>query len=100
MIENFIITFPNRNFSRNWTKVIISLLITALIIVPILGIGSFQSITAFIILFFIIYLIVISVSSENLSNELPSTLYPSIPHTGLDGISINSYVAGTSLQYY
>ena len=100
MIENFTITFPNRNLLRNWTKVIISLLITALIIIPILGIGSFQSITAFIILFFIIYLIVISVSSENLSNELPSTLYPSIPHTGLDGISINSYVAGTSLQYY
>jgi len=100
MIENFTITFPNRNLLRNWTKVIISLLITALIIIPILGIGSFQSITAFIILFFIIYLIVISVSSENLSNELPSTLYPSIPHTGLDGISINSYVAGTSLEYY
>jgi molecular chaperone DnaK len=31
---------------------------------------------------------------ENLSNELPSTLYPSFPHLGLDGISLNSYIAG------
>ena len=37
---------------------------------------------------------IISLSSENLSNEIPSTLYPSEPHLGLDGISLNNYVAG------
>ena len=38
-----------------------------------------------------------SMSNENLSNELPSHLYPSLPHTGLDGISLNNYVAGMDL---
>ena len=50
--------------------------------------------------FLIIYVIVSSMTSENLSNELPSTLYPSLPHTGLDGISLNSYVAGMDVNQY
>jgi hypothetical protein len=39
-------------------------------------------------------------TTENLSNELPSTLYPSLPHMGLDGISMNSYVAGMDVRKY
>ena len=39
-------------------------------------------------------------TNENLSNELPSTLYPSLPHTGLDGISLNNYVAGMDVHKY
>jgi hypothetical protein len=100
MIENFTITVPNFNIFRSLTKIIISLIISALIIVPILGYNSFEAIVSFIILYFIIYIIVISITSENLSNELPSTLYPSLPHTGLDGISLSSYVAGTKLKNY
>ena len=46
------------------------------------------------------FVILKSISSENLSNELPSTLYPSPPHTGLDGISLNSYVAGMDTNQY
>ena len=42
----------------------------------------------------------ISLSNENLSNELPSSLYPSLPHTGLDGISLNNYVAGMDVPSY
>ena len=48
------------------------------------------------ILSLIFFVIILSMTNENLSNELPSTLYPSIPHTGLDGISLNSYVAGSA----
>lgn len=44
-----------------------------------------------------------SITNENLSNELPTAIYPSMPHIGLDGISLNNYVAGmdiSSLQKY
>ena len=39
-------------------------------------------------------------SNNNLQNELPSTLYPSLPHLGLDGISLNNYVTGISPKNY
>ena len=39
-------------------------------------------------------------TNENLSNELPSTLYPIFPHSGLDGISLNNYVAGMDIKKY
>jgi hypothetical protein len=100
MIENITITIPNFYFLRSLTKILLSILIAALITVPVLGYDKFESIVAFIILFFIIYIMIISITAENLSNELPSTLYPAIPHTGLDGISISTYVAGTNMTHY
>jgi hypothetical protein len=39
-----------------------------------------------------------SITNENLSNDLPNTLYPSMPHTGLDGISLNNYIAGMDIN--
>ena len=100
MKENFTVSFQNGyNFNYLW-KILISLILAIIIIYPILGIGSLPSILSLIILFLIIYVIILSMTNENLSNELPSTLYPSIPHTGLDGISLNSYVAGMDTNKY
>ena len=79
----------------NYTPIIISIIISAIIVIPVLGYTDATAIISFIILYFIIYIMIISLSSENLSNELPSTLYPSEPHLGLDGISLNNYIAGT-----
>jgi hypothetical protein len=70
-------------------------IISGIIIVPILGFKSVTAIISFILLYTLLYLIFSSMSTQNLYNELPSTLYPSMPHTGLDGISLNNYVAGT-----
>ena len=78
----------------NYTAIIISLIISAVVVFPVLGFTDATAIISFILLYFLIYIIVVSISSENLSNELPSTLYPSEPHLGLDGISLNNYVAG------
>lgn len=100
MFEDFTITFPSFNFLKSLTNIIIALIISAVIILPVLGYNTFHGIVSFIILYFIIYIILISITAENLSNELPSTLYPSLPHTGLDGISLSSYVAGTQLKNY
>jgi hypothetical protein len=100
MQENFTISIRNSYNFKNWGKVIVSLILSFIIIFPITGFGSLVSILCFILLFFIIYVIINSMTSENLSNELPSTLYPTLPHTGLDGISLNSYVAGMSVNKY
>ena len=102
MRENFIITINNKN---NWNYLIkpVVCLILAVIIIYYCKMASIQSIEGIlciILLFLIFYVIATSMTSENLSNELPSTLYPSIPHTGLDGISLNTYVAGMSSPKY
>jgi hypothetical protein len=78
----------------NYTSILISLIISAVIVFPILGFRTATAFISFILLYFLIYIIIVSISSENISNELPSTLYPSEPHLGLDGISLNNYVAG------
>ena len=100
MKEHFTISWPNSVNYPNLTNTIICLIVSFIIIYPILGFGSIPSIISFIILFLILFVIIKSITSENLSNELPSTLYPSLPHTGLDGISLNSYVAGMDVNQY
>jgi hypothetical protein len=105
MRENFVISFDrSHNFNSLW-KIIICLIITTLIIGLSTGLnlakfGSISIILSFILLFMIIYVIISSITNENLSNELPSTLYPSLPHTGLDGISLNNYMAGMDMTNY
>ena len=100
MRENFIVGL-NYNYNyRNLLKPVICLLLSIAIIYPILGVASIQAILSIVLLFLILYVIVASMTSENLSNELPSTLYPSLPHTGLDGISLNTYVAGMDTSKY
>jgi len=74
-------------------KILSSIIISAIIVFPILGFKHI-AIICFILLYTLLYIIFSSMSSQNLYNELPSTLYPSIPHTGLDGISLNNYIAG------
>ena len=97
MKEHFVIGL-NTNYNFNYLiKIVVCLVLSIAIVYPILDLQSIQGILSVILLFLIIYVIVISITSENLSNELPSTLYPSLPHTGLDGISLNSYVKNNIL---
>ena len=98
MRENFTISIKNSYYFPNLSKILVSIILSIIIVYPILGVGTLESFLSFIILFGILYVIISSLSNENLSNELPSTLYPSLPHTGLDGISLNNYVAGMQLD--
>jgi len=93
-------SIPNSFNFPNLPKIIVCLLISAIIIYPVLGLSSIQSILAMIILFTLLYVILQSMSNSNLQNELPSTLYPSMPHLGLDGISLNNYVSGLTPKNY
>ena len=93
-IENFTLKIPNSvTYHPNLRPLIASILIACLLTYPILGINK-NGVFAAILLFIIFFILLTSLSNENLSNELPSTLYPSPPRMGLDGISLNSYVSG------
>jgi hypothetical protein len=100
MKEHFTITIPNSYNYSYLVNIIICYIIAFIVVYPILGFGSTESIVSIILLFFIIYVIVNSMTNTNLSNELPSTIYPYNPNLGLDGISLNSYVAGMSVNRY
>ena len=95
MIENFVISIKSAKYRPNLSSIIISLILALIIIVPILGLTP-NGIFGIIILFMIFFIIINSITTENLSNELPSYLYPSPPHMGLDGISVSNYVAGNN----
>ena len=93
-IENFTISWPNSLKARpNLRPLIISILLSCLLTYPIMGFER-NAIFCNILLFVTFFIILSSLSNENMSNELPSTLYPSPPRMGLDGISLNSYVSG------
>ncbi len=93
----FSITIPNSIYIPNFSLIIASLLLSLLIIYPILGLGSVESTLSIVVLFILFYIIFSSMSNSNYQNELPSTIYPSMPHLGLDGVSINNYVSGMNL---
>jgi hypothetical protein len=102
MKEHFTVTIPRVDsfLPFNLFKYLISFVISIAIIYPVLGLTSTESIISIILLFLIIYIIINSMTTENLSNELPSTIYPYPPNLGLDGISMNAYVAGLSTNPY
>jgi len=97
MQENFTVSIPHSIYIPNLSIIIASLLLSLLIIYPILGLGSIPSTMAMIIMFILFYIILSSMSNNNIQNELPSTIYPAMPHLGLDGVSMNNYVAGMNL---
>jgi len=95
--HGFSITIPNSINIPNLSLIVASLLLSVLIIYPILGLGNVQSSLSLVVLFILFYVIFSSMSNNNYQNELPSTIYPSMPHLGLDGVSINNYVSGMNL---
>jgi hypothetical protein len=100
MQENFVISAPTFFYYKNFKSFFVSIIISLIIIYPIFrkNFLSINSIISFVVLTFIIFFIISSITNENLSNEMPSYLYPNLPHTGLDGISLNNYVAGLDVK--
>ena len=92
--EHFTLTLQKKMYFPNLNNIILSVLLATLLTYPVLGINK-NGIFASIILFILFFILFNSLTNENLSNELPSYLYPSPPHMGLDGISLNAYVSGS-----
>lgn len=96
-MPDFTISIPNSfNLKPIYTLLVCGLL-SFIVVFPMLGFKSLTSILSFLLLGMIFYIIITSITSENLANELPSTLYPGIPHNGLDGISLNTYINGMDI---
>ncbi len=89
---------PSFSLPPYFYKVLSALIISFIIIFPILGVGSTASIAALLILTVIVYIIINNMTLESKSDALPFTSYPVPPHTGLDGISLESLIAGTPLS--
>lgn len=81
------------------TNIILSLLISVLVVYPILGFSR-NALFSMILLFVIFFILLNSITNENLSNELPNYLTPYPPRMGLDGISLSSHVAGLDTNLY
>lgn len=81
------------------TNIILSLVISILIVYPIMGFTT-NALFAIILLFIIFFILLNSITNENLSNELPNYLTPFPPRMGLDGISLGTHVAGLDTNLY
>jgi|SRR6056300_511750 len=93
IVENFNVNIPNSLYFPNLRNIISALILATVLTYPILGINK-NGIFASILLFIIFFILLNNLTNENLSNELPSYLYPSPPRMGLDGVSLNAYVSG------
>ena len=93
-----IVSIPHYSL-KDFYIIIVVFILTLLIILPI-GLFKVTSIISFVILFIIIYIIIKSMTTENLHSDVSSALYPVMPHTGLDGISLNNYIAGVKTDTY
>jgi len=98
--DGFKFSLPAKSNYRRYISIIILLVISIIIVYPVLGLARAESYLSIILLFLILYVIFNSITTENLYNELPSTIYPYNPNLGLDGISLSSYVAGIDANQY
>jgi hypothetical protein len=98
MKDKFIISLPAKKNYSYLISILILIAISVIIVYPILGLNKPESYLSIILLFLILYVIFNSITSNSLYNELPSTIYPYNPNLGLDGISVNSYVAGMDIN--
>jgi hypothetical protein len=100
MKEHFTFSLPaSYNYSYP-LSILILIAISVIIVYPILGLNKPESYLSIILLFLILFVIYNSMTTDNLYNELPSTIYPYNPNLGLDGISMSSYVAGMDTNQY
>lgn len=94
MKEDFSIEIPKNPLIGKIPIYLISFLISLIIIYTTIGFKNIvMSILCILILMVLFYIILSSFSLQNgLSSD--STTYPTPPHLGLDGISMNNLIAG------
>ena len=101
MRENFTLAFSNGGHYRGYQKkMLASILLSAIIIHFTIGVNKLEGVLSLILLAMILYVISLTMTNENLGNGTLDPLYPTIPHTGLDGISLNNYIAGMDVNKY
>jgi hypothetical protein len=84
------------NITINFQIIILSLVIAFLIILPVMGLSSLQSWIIYLLLTVLIYVVISTLSPLSPLNG-PFAVRPLPPHLGLDGVSLNSLNAGSTL---
>jgi len=94
LIGSITISTPNAWISESWKHIIYSVVIAILLLIPIFKKSNLIGILSTIIIAIIIYMIFMTSGVPNLQNMIPKVDYPPPTHLGLDGVSLQTMVAG------
>lgn len=92
------VSVPGFRMNPNTVILITSCLIAAALIYTTIKNISFVSVMSFIVLATLIYMLLSSMGGNLMSVSLPFGSYPNPPHLGLDGVSVDNYLAGKSVM--
>ena len=94
-IGSFTIYTPSSIYISPTTKnIFLSIIISFVVLIPIIKKYGKKGMIAGEVLSIFVYLILIQTSNSNGYNVLPKTDYPPPTHLGLDGVSLQTQVAG------
>lgn len=94
-IGSFTIYTPSSIYISPTTKnIFLSIIISFVVLIPIIKKYGKKGMIAGLVLSIFVYLILIQTSNSNGYNVLPKTDYPPPTHLGLDGVSLQTQVAG------
>ena len=100
IIGSFTVKTPSWYISPYSKRIIYSILISFVIVLPLTRQINILSVVSIIILSVIMYIIITSASYDSYTDSLPYTVSPPSPHLGLDGVSINNSYTGNDLSKY
>lgn len=91
------ITVPRLYLSSNAKLFILSLLLSLIFTLPVIGIKNLFVLFPTLLLTIIFYTIFLTMTSNNYKNSLSSVVYP-YHHPNMDDISLQNYAAGMTIQ--
>ena len=94
-IGSFTVHTPSSIYISPTVKnIFLSIIISFVVLIPIIKKYGKKGMIAGLVLSIFIYLIIIQTNNSNGYNLLPKTDYPPPTHLGLDGVSLQTQVAG------
>lgn len=93
-----IYSMDNMYISPTVKNIFISIIISFILLIPIIKKYGKKGMMAGLVLSIFIYIIMIQTNNTNGYNLLPKTDYPPPTHLGLDGVSLQTQVAGNYVQ--
>ena len=98
-IGSFTVYSPSSIYiSPTIKNIFVSIIISFIVLIPIIKKYGKKGMIAGLVLSIFVYLIMIQTNNSNGYNLLPKTDYPPPPHTGLDGVSLQTQVAGNYVK--
>lgn len=96
--ETMVVELPvYRGVSSNTLHILYSIILAGLVAGPLANHSLGIAIVAFLGLFTLLYISFSNMNSDNRPGSLPMTVYPPMPHMGLDGVSVENRITGLML---